>query len=114
MNEIIKQVLGLIDGLTLGKDEKEKLRNSLLMAALEDKKSAREADAERSKSQYWLPANIVHILAIIVLVATFGFKLYGIEVDSTPVILVLSYYFGSAVTGNVALPDMKKGGKKNK
>lgn len=111
MNEIVKQVLGLIDGLTLGKDEKEKLKNSLLMAALEDKKSAREADAERSKSPYWLPANIVHILAIIVLVGTFVFNAMGIPVDSTMAILVLSYYFGSAITGNVHLPGKKQGHK---
>lgn len=114
MNEIIKQVIGLVDGLTLGKDEKAKIKEGLLMAALEDKKSAREADAERSKSEYWLPANIVHILAIIVLGGTFVFNACGIPVDYSMCILVLSYYFGSAMTGNAALPDMKKGGKKNK
>lgn len=100
MKDLIKDVIGLVDNLTLSKEEKVKLQKDFYDIYLNNLENARNADIERSKNGSWFAANAIHIIACSVILGSFVLPLFDYKVDSTLTIIVLTYYFGSAIDIN--------------
>lgn len=97
MKEVFNKVIGLVDNLTLSKEEKVKLQKDFYEIYLNNLENARNADIERSKNGSWFAANAIHVIACVVILGSFILPILGYEVDKTLSIIVLTYYFGSAL-----------------